>query len=384
MVIDKKDIELIKAHEIIVVALEHYNPLGIMRSLGEIGISPIFVGIKYKVPVASACKYIKTLHQVDSIEDAYKLVMELYGNLYKESGRKPILLYSDDDVYSVFDKNIETVNKAFITANASVNGRVTKFMDKSEIQNLAVKYGLAVIDSYVVSPGVVPSGLKYPVITKAISPLAGAWKGDFHICENEDELRRNMATINAEKCMIQPYIEKKTEIQYEGFSFNHGKDMFVGVQCSNNYTIKGYYGPYMHVFPPKHQDILQKLNSMLEDIGFEGIWEIEFLVDKDDNYLFLEINFRSSPWSRASTIAGNPLSLYWCLAMLTGKCPDAVDFDPFDAMVETVDYNKRVENGLCTLPEWLNDFKQAKCTYYYDKDDIAPWLLVIKNWDKLK
>ena len=235
-----------------------------------------------------------------------------------------------------------------------------------------------------VKPGDVPEGLVYPVITKAISPLAGAWKGDFHICENEIELRKNMATINAEKCMIQPYIEKKTEIQYEGFSYNHGKGMFTGIQIANNYPIRGYYGPYMNIFPPKHPDYIKKLNAMLEEIGFEGLWEIEFLVDKQGKYWFLEINFRSSPWHRAATIAGMPLAYYWIQTTLTGECPKPVFFEPFDAMVETVDYSKRVEEGRCTLAEWVSDFKNAKCTYYYDAIDQEPWKLVVKNWDRLK
>ena len=222
--------EKIKKHKIVLVALEHYNPLGIIRSFGEMGINIDFVGINYKVPVASSSMYIGTLHQVNSIPEAYETVLKYYGGVYKESGEKPILLFSDDDVYSIFDEHIEELQENFITANAGKNGRVIEFMDKDKIQKCAERHGLPIINTFVVKPGEVPEGLVYPVITKAISPLAGAWKGDFHICENEKELRENMATINAEKCMIQPYIEKKTEIQYEGFSYNHGKGMFTGIQ----------------------------------------------------------------------------------------------------------------------------------------------------------
>lgn len=371
-------------HKIVLIGLEHYNPLGILRSFGEMGMKIDFVGIDYHVPVASACMYINELHQVKSIPEAYDVVLKNYGKVYEETGVKPILLFSDDDVYSIFDKNIEELQEIFITPNAGKNGRVIEFMEKDKIQECAKRHGLPVIGSYVIKPGDVPDGLKYPVITKAISPLAGAWKGDFHICESEKELRENMATINAEKCMIQPYIEKKTEIQYEGFSYNHGKGMYTAVQIANNYPVRGYYAPYMNVFPPKHSDFLEKLNAMLEEIGFEGLWEIEFLVDTNDNYWFLEINFRSSPWHRAATIAGMPTAYNWIKTTLTGESPEHVDFEPFDAMVETVDYAKRVEEGRCTLAEWVSDFKNAKCTYYYDPVDQEPWKLVVKNWDNLK
>ena len=79
-----------------------------------------------------------------------------------------------------------------------------------------------------------------------------------------------------------------------------------------------------------------------------------------------------------------PLAYYWIQTTLTGECPKPVVFEPFDAMVETVDYSKRVEQGRCTLAEWLSDFKNAKCTYYYDAIDQEPWNLVVKNWDRLK
>lgn len=34
------DIEILKKHEFIVIGFEHYNPLGVIRSLGENGIRP--------------------------------------------------------------------------------------------------------------------------------------------------------------------------------------------------------------------------------------------------------------------------------------------------------------------------------------------------------
>lgn len=123
---------------------------------------------------------------------------------------------------------------------------------------------------------------------------------------------------------------------------------------------------------------------MLEEIGFEGIWEIEFLVDKDDKIYFLEINFRHATWGYSSNVAGSPLPYLWANAMLTGDAPEQKTFEPFIAMVEPIDYGLRVEKGMCTLQEWLTDFKRAKCTYYYNEQDMNPWKVVCENWDKLK
>lgn len=375
-----------KGHLVIIVAFEHYNPLGMLRTFGEAGIAPIYVGVNYKVPVASACKYIQKAHHADTIPESYDIVMREYGHIGEQDpSKKPFLIFADDDVYSFFEEHYDEMMARFITFNAGEKGRVTYFMQKKAIIDCAERHGIPVLRSLVVPTGQIPENLIYPVVTKAISPLSGAWKGDFHICENEEQLRESMASIKADEILIQPYVDKKTEMTIEAISYNHGKGMFAGVACKYRYAIKGYYSPFYDTYLPTDKNLLQKLNNMMAEIGFEGIWDVEFLIDKNDNLWFLEVNFRNSTWSYSSTVAGNPLPLLWCEAMLTGKCREPRLFEPFLTMIEPVDYAKRVEQlCLCTLPEWLADFKRAKCTLYYNENDMEPWRLLVENWDKLK
>ncbi len=53
-------------------------------------------------------------------------------------------------------------------------------------------------------------------------------------------------------------------------------------------------------------------------------------------------------------------------------------------MSEIIDFGKRVDTGKISLQEWLKDFKEAKCTYIYNKEDIGPWESVYENWEKFK
>ncbi len=41
------------------------------------------------------------------------------------------------------------------------------------------------------------------------------------------------------------------------------------------------------------------------------------------------------------------------------------------------------DGGICSLGEWLKDFKEAK-TFIYDKNDLEPWNEACRNWDKFK
>lgn len=376
--------ELLKNRLVILIGMEHYTPLGVIRCLGENGINTIFIGIKYKAKVASASKYVKTSYLVNDDQEAYDLLLEKYGDVAEKTGLKPFVQFSDDSTVELFENHHDELKDKFIFFNAGGNHQIRKYLDKFEILECAKRHGVQILPTEVVKCGELPKHAEYPVITKAISPNAGAWKGDVNICYSEEELKEAFKRIKSPLVLIQKFVEKKTEMTIEGYSVNHGKDMFAAIQCSYLYTIKGYYSPYHIDKPIQNQELKKRLAAMIEEIGFEGVFDAEFLVGPDDQLYFLEINFRNTTWSYSSAVAGYPLAYLWCQSMLTGEIPEVKDFEPFTSMVEPIDYAKRVEEGRCTLPEWLKDFKAAKCTYYYDANDMGPWQVLVDNWEKLK
>ena len=52
-------------------------------------------------------------------------------------------------------------------------------------------------------------------------------------------------------------------------------------------------------------------------------------------------------------------------------------------MVEPIDYGKRVTAGNTEWGEWLRDFREAKCPFYYNENDIEPFLYMCRNWELL-
>lgn len=373
---------MLSNHKFIVFALDHYNPLGMIRTLGENGISPIYIAVKHRIDLGVKSKYVSQVHKVDSVEEGYRILLEEYGN----EEIKPFLLTSDDRTTGYLDEHYDELKDKFILFNAGEAGRITEFMDKEKILELAKKHGLKVLDTLVLNKGEIPEDLEYPIITKSISPNVGGWKSDVHICRSKEELEKAYETIESPLVLVQKFIEKKNEFCLDGFSANKGKDFFVGIASTYKYLIPGYYSPYMDVFNFTNEEMRKSLNSMMEEIGFEGVFSIEFLIDQDDNYWFCEINFRNSTWSYASTVAGMPLAYLWARTMLEGKIPEGAEKEipeGFTAMVEPIDYSKRIELGLCTPGEWLADFKKTNCGFYYSADDLEPFYEMVRNWDKL-
>lgn len=357
----------------IVFGVEHYNPLGVVRSLGENGIKPIAIVQKNSIQLTSKSKFIKKLYMVNSIEDGYGVLIRQYGEIYK-TGYKPFLFTCDDFTETFLDAHYEELKDKFYFFNAGAAGRIAYYMNKDNINKIAVKHGLDVLDNYVVDKGEIPEKIEYPVITKAIASTVGAWKGDVHICHNEEELKEAYKVIESPKLLLQKYIEKKNEFCLEGFSVNHGNDMFITIASEYNYVMKDQYSPYMTCKNFDRPDVLEKLKSVMKEIGYEGIYEIEFLVDKNDDLHFLEINFRNSTWSYASTRAGMPLPILWSKYMLEGKIGDCYKRlkNNFTAMVELNDFAYRVKKQKMSIFKWIKDFIHSDCKYYLGKNDMGP------------
>lgn len=337
--------------------------------------------------MATKSKYISKLHRVDSVEDGFLLLINQYGRLSEETGKKPYILFSDDKSVGYFDLHFEESKDKFITYNAGRNGRINEFMDKYEIQQCAKRHGFNVLDSYVIKKGdPVPDGLWYPIITKDISPNLGSWKSDVFICQNKQELVEALEKITCPLIMLQHFVDKQNEMALEGYTINNGKEMQIITQMKWKYLIQGYYSPFHDVCMFTDKDMEIKLQAMFEEIGFEGIFEVEFLIDKDGTYYFMETNFRASAWNPTCKFAGMPLPYLWVKGMMNGYIDpnDRKEFEPFTSMSEIIDYSKRVEGGLCSIAEWLRDFKDAKCVYIYDKEDRGPWDAVIRDWESFK
>lgn len=370
--------------KIVVIGMEHYNPLGLVRTLGKNGINPDYIAVKHKSEVVSKSKYVSKVHHVDDIHEAYDVLLSEYGQGYDQP---PIVLTTDDDIQSLLDERYDDLKDRFILFNSGIPGRTTEFMNKKRILDIAKECGLNVLDTWVVENGEIPDDVRYPIITKAISPNDGGWKSDVHICRSEADLVEAFKTIKSPKILLQRYVDKKNEVCVDGFTIDHGKVMFNPMCTTYNYNIDGYYSPYMTIHPYFLDDDTNKaLALMLEKIGFEGLYSIEFLVDSDDTLYFSEVNFRNSTWNYCITQLGIPLPLLWIKAMLTGEVRGEWEKpipEDFVAMVEPIDYQKRVVEGETDLADWLTDFRNADCLFYQDDEDVEPFREMVRNWERL-
>lgn len=358
---------------IVFVSKDHYNPVGIVRTLGEAGISPIVVVVKSEPRQVALSKYVKEKYYVKDSEEGINLIINKFATDKEE---KSFILTGDDVTVMTLDKNYDELKDYFIFYNAGKAGQIQKYMNKDLLNEVAERNGFNVPKTWKINTGEIPANICYPVMTKAINSFGDEWKNIVFICHNEGELKEAFGKIHSKEILLQEYIDKVDEYGYEGFSINHGKDVFVSMQTSQVYSIDDKYSPYWYIKNVNDEGLIKKINSMIEEIGLEGIWEFEFIVDKTGKMYFLEINFRITVIGWATTVAEMPSITLWCKSMDLKKIPDNCRKEipeGFTAMAECFDYDARVKTGMISRREWKKQYKNANAKLYRGRHDFRPF-----------
>ena len=194
-------------HKFILLVVDHYNPLGLARSLGRMGLEPIVILISEHPVLLNHCKYVKEIHQIASFEEGYEYLIEHYG---KEE-KKPFVFTGDDKTVAVLDEHYDELKDKFYVYNAGRQGRLHELMNKDVITSMAEEVGFRIPKKEVVNHGELPKTLNYPIITKTIMSILGGWKDDVFICNTQEELKNAYPKIKTPKLMLQEYIHKNNE-----------------------------------------------------------------------------------------------------------------------------------------------------------------------------
>lgn len=365
---------------IVFVSKEHYNPLGIVRTLGEAGKKPVVVIVEGDLKFVGQSKYVKERNYVKTPEDGIELILQKYAH----ADEKSFILTGDDVTVSTLDKHYDELKKYFYFYNAGKTGRIVHFMNKDNMIELALKHGLNVAKTWKVKVGDIPNDIEYPIMTKAINSFGDEWKNIVFICHNDIELREAFSKMKSNEILLQSYINKIDEVSFDGFSINHGKDAIILTEVYQEYCIPDKYSPYWDVRNNTDLETTNKIKKIIEEIGFEGIFEFEFMIDRDRKLWFLEINFRNTALGYSTTTAGMPQVTLWCESVKNGAIePGIIKNIPagHKAMAECFDYDARVKTGMISKAEWLKQYESCQCKLYKGHDDDLPFYRFM--WYKL-
>lgn len=369
------NVDNLKKHKFVVFCEDHYNPLGAVRSLGEEGLNPdvILVVGDHKPYLIPNSKYTNELKIVHTIEEGYSRLIADYSSFTE----KTFIITCSDDIESYLDLHYDELNEHFFFFDGGGQGQISRIMEKKEMIQMAVDCGFDIPKTEVVKVGELPKGLRYPILTKATISTTADWKSNVHICQNEQELLEAYKTIKGEEIILQEYIVKKNELCLDGVSVNGGEEVYLPIQSEYLRFSPDAYGYYIFFQPYKEMNLLPKIKEMFKKTGFSGVFSMEFLRDINDNFYFLEINFRNSTWSYAHTHVGVNLPLIWANSTLAGHLEvDDVKITKktFLAMQEFSDFIDSVMKGQkVSVKQWFKDLRSCDCTFIYNKKDNRPF-----------
>lgn len=363
-------------HKHICLVGDHYNPLAIIRSLGEEGIKPIVLLCCEHPHLVQHSKYIGELHIFRTNQEGLDYLLKNYSN----EDLKPFLYNGSDDTGLLIDKNYDILKDHFYFANAQ--GNLEKYQNKYHITKLAEECGVGIPKEEILKVGEMPTTLRYPVFTKAItSGNGGVWKDQAFLCKDENELKEAYKHIKVKEILVQEFIEKKNELCIDGISINAGEQVFMPYGCGYYRFIPGNYGNYMKFTPFIDKELTEKIIKIIRGAKYTGIFCIEFMIGKDDELYFLEVNFRHSGWGYAFTYGGFNLPIRWAASTLDNKLyMDGFKYlDSFDVMEEISDLRDCRSYHKISFLSWFKDFRSCDCCLIYNKKDNAPFWAEVRG-----
>ena len=358
-------------NKVIVFGSSHHNTLGLVRSLGEAGISPYLVLVtKYKDSFVAKSKYLADVIFVNNSKEGLDVIV----SKFKDAINKSIIFCSNDDVARIIDANYDCLKDCFFVQNAKASNVILPYFDKFYLTDKAKEWGFDVPYSVILSKdSVLSDQIPFPCITKPIESIKGK-KADIIVCYNRKELESVLEKlfVSVNNVLVQEYIEKDYEISILGLSLESQILLPGIIKKIREYPYKKGSSSFACLMPFPSDLNLEPLYKAIKKVGYTGLFSVEF-VKRGNKYYFLEINFRNDGNGYVITSAGMNQPYIYCLDVLglwDGLCYNNVNLPHF-FMSENTDLYHIVEKRL-SFYEWYKDYKKVNCYLRYNKSDLVP------------
>ena len=188
------------------------------------------------------------------------------------------------------------------------------FGDKTSARELAKRCGVPVVEgtedavsTYAEARGAVESGVPgvhgpigYPIIIKAA--MGGGGRG-MRVCLSPDELEANFSLASNEalaafgdgRCFIEHYVDRPRHIEVQGLGDGTGAvvhlyDRDCSVQRRHQKCLET--APALGLPAATREALFADSLKLLKEAKYKNAGTVEFLVDKEGNHFFIEVNPR--------------------------------------------------------------------------------------------
>lgn len=363
--------------EIIVIGGNHHNTLGVIRSLGFKGLTPIVILVTDEnKPYVAYSRFIKKLITINSSDGIIGVLKELAYSLEQKS----VIVACSDGASSMLDLHRKELEENYYIPGCKDQGRLTKYMDKEVMSELGREIGFNVPETWIVETQSDIDQCEYPCISKPILSKDGK-KSDIRICRNHIDLQELINDGCCYKYQVQRFVEKSFEYQLIGLAVGGANLIIPGVSrcirpCPGTNTGFLRYELLDGIDAP-----LDKCKEFVKKIGYEGLFSIEFLRGRDGKDYFMEMNFRNDGNSICVTKAGYNLPYLWylyCIGEDYKKEFSMCKLKPVLVMPEFDDHGF-VSRGEISFWQWLKDIVRSDAYMEFDSKDMKPFFVRLRD-----
>lgn len=386
---------------ILIVGKNSSTNLAMARSFGEAGYEVEVLRIFPRKPAKddplksftpdAFSRYIKAFYTCSTNGDNLKVYMKIMSLVDKT--RKMLLVPADDISASIIDKYYDDIKDYFLTQSIKEKaGEINKLMSKCRQNEVARSFGLPTLGQAVICTNKgefsVPDGIEYPCFAKPNISMHHA-KSIMRRSDNKDELFNHIYSISRKRdrdMLVEKYIEIKHEYSLLGVC--NGKTAFgpgafiveeYGKDSRKGIAISGKTLPLTKQ-KAELRSFVSKLNHFVEHIGFQGLYDIDFIEDNKGNFYFVELNMRFGASGCVFTKCGVNLPGMYADFKYKGKT--------FDVMSTEYIRECRFVNEKELLHEYFDDkigknelmrrFSEYDITMIKDKQDMKAYKHMLK------
>ena len=352
----------------IVIADDHYNGLGVIRSLGEKGIHVNLILLNTGKTVIDHSKYVTVLKKTEhNRESIIKTINELVA------GDKQYVLFPlSDYAAEILDEIHTKYNDNVIIPNS--DGRMRTLMNKHYLSETFRTCGVNVPEHIIYGFNNQPlKWEKYPAIIKPLASVEGL-KSDIITANNDIELFRALNQFELKgytQVLIEEFISGKDEFMIEimGYIDKSGSPHFSDVVHKiREYPINNGSTAFAYFEREPQYINFECLKKAVRSTGYTGIFDIEFKYANGKAY-FIEMNFRNGAPSYAVTRRGMNIPYEWFCSQIGSYPTQSRRSNRIYFMCEHRDVLNMLKKNV-SAKQWLRDYRRSDKLIWNWKDVI--------------
>jgi D-aspartate ligase len=372
---------------VLVLQMDHYGALGVMRSLGRLGVS-VYGVHPTRRPVASFSRYCRKVFPLDLDTTPTDQSVDCLLTIAKTIGVRPVLIATSDETALFVARNAARLQEAFVFPHNPMQ-LVWSLYNKKEMYSLAKRLWIPTAET--AFPESRDDVLEFcektqfPVMLKASDNISVSRRA-----------KKKMVIVRSKKELLDQYdaMEDSSNPDLMLQEYIPGNDasvwMFNGYFDQNSDCLFGITGRKLHQTPIRtgmtalgiclpNPEIISATQTLVKAVAYKGILDIGYRYDKRHRlFKLLDANPRLGASFRLFVgedgmdvaraaylhLTGQPVPPS---SMCVGRKWVVEDAD----IISCIRYYKL---GLLTFPDWLASYAGVREGAWFAADDILPFL----------